>query len=129
LDLLQGFFFLGFEGGIEQGGGGGDTPPHFWGWQRGVKWRAPEGWKPLWGAPKAFGATEIPRGSKRETLGFTNNSMENKTKHIWIFLSAFGVFFATLSWIYEIATQGFWLKGALAVVLGFILYKLVINKV
>lgn len=54
---------------------------------------------------------------------------QNKTKHLWIFLSAFGVFFALLSWIYEIATQGFWWKGALAVVLGFILYKLVINKV
>jgi hypothetical protein len=55
--------------------------------------------------------------------------MQNKAKHIWIFLSAFGVFFATLSWIQEIITQGFWWKGALAVVFGFILYKLVINKV
>lgn len=53
----------------------------------------------------------------------------NKTKHIWIFLSAFGVGFATLSYIQEIVTKGFWLKGALAVLLGFILYKLVINKV
>ncbi len=55
--------------------------------------------------------------------------MENKTKHIWIFLSSFGVFFAALSWMQEILTRGFWWKGALAVILGFILYKLVINKV
>lgn len=54
---------------------------------------------------------------------------ENKTKHVWIFLSAFGVFFAFLSWMHEIITQGFWWKGALAVLLGFILYKLVIKKV
>lgn len=54
---------------------------------------------------------------------------QNKTKHVWIFLSAFGVFFALLSWIDEIATQAFWWKGALAVILGFVLYKLVINKV
>lgn len=56
-------------------------------------------------------------------------NMENKIKHIWIFLSSFGVFFAFLSWIQEILTRGFWWKGALAIVLGFILYKLVINKV
>ena len=54
---------------------------------------------------------------------------QNKTKHIWIFLSAFGVFFALSSWIYEMATQGLWWKGVLAVILGFILYKIVINKV
>jgi len=55
--------------------------------------------------------------------------MNNKTKHIWIFLSAYGVFFALLSWFYEIAKDGFWIKGAMAIILGFILYKLVVNKV
>ena len=55
--------------------------------------------------------------------------MQNKTKHIWIFLSAFGVFFALSSWIYEMTTQGLWWKGVLAVILGFVLYKIVINKV
>lgn len=54
---------------------------------------------------------------------------QNKTKHIWIFLSAFGVCFALLSWLYEIFTQGFWWKGTLAAVLGFALYRLVIRKV
>jgi len=29
----------------------------------------------------------------------------------------------------EIATAGFWWKGALAVVLGFVLYRLVIGKI
>jgi hypothetical protein len=55
--------------------------------------------------------------------------MKDKTKHVWILLSAFGVFFATLSWIQEIIIEGFWWKGVLAVVFGFILYKFVINKV
>jgi hypothetical protein len=54
---------------------------------------------------------------------------QNKTKHIWIFLSAFGIFFALLSWIREITTEGFWWKGVLAMILGFLLYKLVIGKV
>jgi len=53
----------------------------------------------------------------------------NKTKHIWIFLSAFGVCFASLSWIYEMATQGLWWKGVLAIILGLVLYKIVIKKV
>ncbi|MDP3793068.1 MAG: hypothetical protein Q8Q89_05080 [bacterium] len=52
----------------------------------------------------------------------------NKTKHIWIFLSAYGVGFAVLSWIQEMS-RGFWWKGALAVVLAFVLYKSVIKKV
>jgi len=55
--------------------------------------------------------------------------MSNKTKHIWIFLSAFGVWFATLSWIQEMVTRGFWWKGVLALIFGFVLYKLVIKKV
>ena len=54
---------------------------------------------------------------------------QNKIKHIWIFISAFGIFFAILSWIYEIASRGFWWKGAIAVALGFVLYKSVVNKV
>ena len=59
----------------------------------------------------------------------SNPVSSNKTKHIWIFLSSFGVFFAFLSWMNEIATAGFWWKGALAVVLGFVLYRLVIGKI
>ncbi|MBI1974804.1 MAG: hypothetical protein HYS57_00405 [Parcubacteria group bacterium] len=51
------------------------------------------------------------------------------TKHLWIFLSSFGVAFAALSWLHEGFTQGRWWKGTLAVILGFMLYKAVIKKV
>lgn len=54
---------------------------------------------------------------------------KNPIKHIWIFLSAYGVFFALLSWGQEIFTRGFVWKGLGALILGFILYKVVINKV
>ena len=53
----------------------------------------------------------------------------NKTKHIWVFLSAYGIFFALLSWIQDMVTRGLWWKGALAVILGFTLYKTVVNKI
>ena len=55
--------------------------------------------------------------------------MTNKTKHLWIFLSAYGVGFAALSFGQEIFTKGLWWKGLGALALGFILYRLVINKV
>lgn len=54
---------------------------------------------------------------------------KNFTKHFWIFISSFGVGFATVSWIYEGITQGLWWKGALALILGFTLYKVVITKI
>jgi len=54
--------------------------------------------------------------------------MGSRTRHIWIFLSAFGIGFASLSWIQEMVTRGFWWKGALALVFGFILYKIVIKE-
>ena len=53
----------------------------------------------------------------------------NPIKHIWIFLSAYGVFFALLSWGQEIFTKGLVWKGAGALLLGLILYKVVIKKV
>ena len=53
----------------------------------------------------------------------------NFTKHLWIFLSAFGVCFAALSWGYEIVTSDFWWKGFAALIAGFVLYRAVIKKV
>lgn len=53
----------------------------------------------------------------------------NVTKHVWIFLSAYGVFFAILSFGQEIFTRGLWWKGTGALIFGFILYRIVINKV
>jgi ABC-type uncharacterized transport system permease subunit len=55
--------------------------------------------------------------------------MTNVTKHIWIFLSAYGVCFAALSFGQEIVTKGLWWKGIGALILGFILYKIVIHKI
>ena len=52
-----------------------------------------------------------------------------KEKHAWIYLSAFGIFFALLSWIQDIVTRGLWWKGFFALILGFALYKWVINKI
>jgi len=52
-----------------------------------------------------------------------------KVKHLWIFLSAFGVCFAFLSWMQEVFSDGFWWKGVAAAALGFILYRTVINEV
>jgi hypothetical protein len=51
------------------------------------------------------------------------------TKHIWVFLSAYGVFFAILSFGQEIFIKGLWWKGLGALFLGLLLYKLVIDKV
>lgn len=51
------------------------------------------------------------------------------TKHLWVFLSAFGIFFALLSFAHEIVTKGMWWKGVLATLFGFLLYKVVENKV
>jgi len=53
----------------------------------------------------------------------------NPTKRIWIYLSAFGVCFAFLSWMQDIFAHGFWWKGTLAALLGFVLYRAVIRKV
>jgi len=55
--------------------------------------------------------------------------MKNKAKHYWIFLSAFGAMFAVLSWAYEIYSGGFWVKGALALITGFVLYKFIVDRV
>ena len=57
------------------------------------------------------------------------NKENNYVKHIWIFLSSYGIFFALLSWGQEILVQRFFWKGAAASVLGFFLYKFVINKI
>ncbi len=54
---------------------------------------------------------------------------DDKRKHVWVFISAFGVAFAALSWGYEIITQAFWLKGAMALLLGFFLYRAFIKYV
>jgi len=52
---------------------------------------------------------------------------KDKRKESWLFISAFGIMFAILSWIQE---AGFipspmelsWLKGFIALILGFLLY-------
>jgi len=49
-------------------------------------------------------------------------------KNIWIYLSAFGICFAAMSWSYEIA-DGQWQKGAYAAGLGLILYSVFRKKV
>ena len=60
-----------------------------------------------------------------------SDSLKKKfiVKHVWVFLSSFGVLFAALSWLYEMSTQGFWWKGALAVVLAFPVYRYFARRV
>jgi len=50
-------------------------------------------------------------------------------KEAWIYLSAFGICFAALSWISEIGLHGEWKKGAYAAALGIILCKIFLRKV
>ena len=51
----------------------------------------------------------------------------NIRKEIWLFISAFGIMFAVLSWMQEssiianVLELG-WLKGFLALITGFVLY-------
>ena len=52
-------------------------------------------------------------------------------RRIWITLSAFGIIFATLSWFHEAVLSGnaiLW-KGPLAVLLGFGLYLIFVDRV
>ncbi len=52
---------------------------------------------------------------------------QNIQKEIWLFISAFGIMFAVLSWIQEsniipnVIELG-WLKGLFALITGFLLY-------
>lgn len=74
-------------------------------------------------------ATAEALGDTRSAEYILQSSYMNFVKHIWIFLSAFGVCFAALSWMQEMITQGFWWKGLAALAAGFVLYKAVIKKV
>ena len=54
-----------------------------------------------------------------------------KARRAWMFISAFGIVFAFLSWFHEAALAGdsiLW-KGPLALVLGFVLYWVFVDKV
>ena len=52
---------------------------------------------------------------------------QNTQKEIWLFISAFGIMFAVLSWMQEsniipnVIELG-WLKGLFALIAGFVLY-------
>ena len=52
---------------------------------------------------------------------------QNIQKEIWLFISAFGIMFAVLSWMQEsnmipnVIELG-WLKGLFALITGFVLY-------
>jgi len=56
---------------------------------------------------------------------------KEQTRRIWIFISAYGIVFAFLSWFHEAVLSGnaiLW-KGPLALLLGFILYCIFVDKV
>jgi hypothetical protein len=56
---------------------------------------------------------------------------KEQTRRIWIFISAYGIVFAFLSWFHEAVLSGnaiLW-KGPLALLLGFILYRIFVDKV
>ncbi len=56
---------------------------------------------------------------------------KEQARRIWIFISAYGIVFAFLSWFHEAVLAGdaiLW-KGPLALLLGFILYSIFVNKV
>ena len=54
-----------------------------------------------------------------------------KARRLWMFISAFGIVFAFLSWFHEalIAGESILWKGPLALVLGLVLYLVFVNKV
>jgi len=54
-----------------------------------------------------------------------------KARRVWIFVSAYGVVFAFLSWFHEAILSGnaiLW-KGPLALILGFIVFRIFVDKV
>ena len=56
---------------------------------------------------------------------------KEQTRRIWIFISAYGIVFAFLSWFHEAVLSGnaiLW-KGPLALLLGFILYRIFVDRV
>ena len=56
---------------------------------------------------------------------------KEQTRRILIFISAYGIVFAFLSWFHEAVLSGnaiLW-KGPLALLLGFILYRIFVDKV
>ena len=64
--------------------------------------------------------TEQPENNKKETA-----------RRIWMFISAFGIVFAFLSWFHEALLAGdsiLW-KGPLALILGLALYWFFVDRV
>jgi len=56
---------------------------------------------------------------------------KEQARRIWIFISAYGIVFAFLSWFHEAVLSGnaiLW-KGPLALLLGFILYRIFVDRV
>ena len=56
---------------------------------------------------------------------------KEQIRRIWIFISAYGIVFAFLSWFHEAVLSGntiLW-KGPLALLLGFILYRIFVDRV
>ena len=56
---------------------------------------------------------------------------KEQIRRIWIFISAYGIVFAFLSCFHEAVLSGnaiLW-KGPLALLLGFILYRIFVDKV
>lgn len=54
-----------------------------------------------------------------------------KARRLWMFISAFGIVFAFLSWFHEAAIAGdsiLW-KGPMALLLGLILYWVFVDRV
>ena len=53
---------------------------------------------------------------------------KNMRKEVWLFISAFGIMFAVLSWLQESniipsSLEMNWLKGFIALITGFLLYR------
>ena len=53
---------------------------------------------------------------------------KNMRKEVWLFISAFGIMFAVLSWLQESniipsPLEINWLKGFIALITGFLLYR------
>ena len=56
---------------------------------------------------------------------------QERARRIWILLSAFGIVFATLSWLHEalLSDDAILWKGPLAGVLGLVLYFIFVDRI
>ncbi len=61
----------------------------------------------------------------------SEGNKNEKARRLWMFISAFGIVFAFLSWFHEAAIAGdsiLW-KGPMALLLGLILYWVFVDRV